>query len=222
MMRALLLLSLLICCITSINTDDTLDTTVKKRRGRPKKVNTEPGAVKVTTRPIVISSGEKEKVTSRQEVTTTPPGVTNPGGSHSSVVLSATKTTFDEYETWFDSSGFWNPPNKLRPNVSTKKRRKFKTTIIVQSTTESDILDDDDGVTGNLEGLYYSLKGYYGKPENQKELDRKAKNIIKKFDQDKGLTHYTWVSIEDKALGKMSHDKLKDYPELDDLSAMPT
>uniref|UniRef100_A0A8D8QC51 Uncharacterized protein n=1 Tax=Cacopsylla melanoneura TaxID=428564 RepID=A0A8D8QC51_9HEMI len=119
MMRALLLLSLLICCITSINTDDTLDTTVKKRRGRPKKVNTEPGAVKVTTRPIVISSGEKEKVTNRQEVTTTPPGVTNPGGSHSAVVLSATKTTFDEYETWFDSSGFWQAPLKERAKAST-------------------------------------------------------------------------------------------------------
>ncbi|KAL1461122.1 hypothetical protein WDU94_013052 [Cyamophila willieti] len=200
MKRVLLLLSLLICCIVSINTDDTLDTTVKKRRGRPKKVNTENDvAVKVTTRPIVTSSGEK--VTSRQEVTTIPPG--------------PTKTTFDEYETWFDSSGYWNGPKKVRPNATTKKTRKLKSTRKPKTTTKRDSLDDDDdGVTGALEAMYYKMKRHYVQPENRREAAQKVKKMIQKHDVDHNITHYTWVSIEDKELGKMNHENLKNYPEL--------
>ncbi|KAL1461123.1 hypothetical protein WDU94_013053 [Cyamophila willieti] len=162
-------------------------------------------------RPIVTSS--EEKVTSRQEVTTIPPGVTH---QETTVVFSPTKTTFDEYETWFDSSGFWNAPKKMRPNATTKKRRKFKTTLEPTTTTERDLLeeDDDDGVTGALEAMYYSLKRHYVKPENRREAAQKVKKMIQKHDVDHNITHYTWVSIEDKALGKMKHENLKNYPEL--------
>lgn len=67
--------------------------------------------------------------------------------------------------------------------------------------------------------MYYSMKRFYIKPENQKKADHKVRDIIDDHDKEKGISpQYTWLSIEQNKLGRMKHDYLTNYEELKDLS----
>ncbi|XP_008488260.1 uncharacterized protein LOC103524992 isoform X2 [Diaphorina citri] len=196
---------LLLACYVVSSSGDSVDPTTKRRRGRPRKVTDQTTTEKVRDAPTTTTITDAPTTTTTRHV--------HPNGP--------TKTTFNEYETYFDSSGFWCPPRKQYPNVTTKKRRKFPTTQAPTRFHDPYTLDQyspADTVTGRLEAMYYSLKQFYKDPKHMKEADHQVRDIIKKHDIKDGITDYTWVSLENKALGKLQNEKLREYEELKDVS----
>lgn len=123
--------------------------------------------------------------------------------------------TSEQLPLLISQSGWWNEPNKTRTKAgeTTKQRRKFPTTLYYPSTTPYNPLKHFrlDNDTGAIEGMYYSMKQHYMKPENQKKADHLVRDIMKKHDQAKGIPEqYTWVSIEQKVEGKLKNKYLRE------------
>lgn len=104
-------------------------------------------------------------------------------------------------------SGWWQPANKTRTPGTTKTRRTKKTRYPTTTSTKIPKTEDEPG---GLERMYYSMKQQYNKPGKRKEADHQVRDIIKKYDQEKGVSEqYTWVSIEEEAEGSMHNSDLK-------------